>query len=503
MTRVKHGQDEISVGAPAAVETVELAASGGYGRIFAKPGFRNLWIGQTISGIGDWLIVGLLIGLVGKLAPGSSMAVAGIMIAKIAPSLLLGSVLGVLVDRFDRRHIMIACDVTNGVLAIGLIFTGQLWLIYLIVFLMEICNLLFVPAKNALIPALVDQRDLASANGLSYTTQQASMLIGLLLSGAIVAVFVSLVRGFVAAGVPWVSAALASAPVYGYLVGERAGVALDAISFGVSALLIFSIHVRARPRPTTETFRLSMLGSDIRESFQTLRSRTELRAILVSIGFAILGGGAIISVGLVYIQSLSGPIPLLSQLQHVIPSLRTFDALNAQASTTFMLAFLALGMFLGAIIVPKLAARLPLEALFVSAVALFGVSLLGFALSSVYSIASIFAVAAGFFVAQVTVAGNTFVSETVEDALRGRVFTALESVLRVSLLASMLLIAPLGDLVNRLAGQYLSATGLHLSLTGPRVTLVCAAVIVLAASVYAYAAVDWRGKRGTEAAADA
>jgi dTMP kinase len=314
---------------------------------------------------------------------------------------------------------------------------------------------------------------------------------------------VSLVRGFVAAGVPWVSAALASAPVYGYLVGERAGVALDAISFGVSALLIFSIHVRARPRATTETFRLSMLGSDIRESFQTLRSRTELRAILVSIGFAILGGGAIISVGLVYIQSLSGPIPLLSQLQHVIPSLRTFDALNAQASTTFMLAFLALGMFLGAIIVPKLAARLPLEALFVSAVALFGVSLLGFALSSVYSIASIFAVAAGFFVAQVTVAGNTFVSETVEDALRGRVFTALESVLRVSLLASMLLIAPLGDLVNKVAGQYLSATGLHLSLTGPRVTLVCAAVIVLAASVYAYAAVDWRGKRGTEAAADA
>jgi len=167
------------------------------------------------------------------------------------------------------------------------------------------------------------------------------------------------------------------------------------------------------------------------------------------------------------------------------------------------MAFRALGMFLGAVIVPRLAARVPLEALFVSAVALFGTSLLGFALSSVYAVASVFAILAGFFVAQVTVAGNTFVSETVEDALRGRVFTALESVLRVSLLASMLLIAPLGDLVSRLAGQYLSTTGLHLSLTGPRVTLIVAAVIVLAAAVYASVAVDWRGKRPVGEPADA
>ena len=56
--------------------------------------------------------------------------------------------------------------------------------------------------------------------------------------------------------------------------------------------------------------------------------------------------------------------------------------------------------------------------------------------------------ASGFCVAEVTVAGNTYVAETVDDEIRGRVFTAMESVIRVALLLSMVVIAPLGDLVS-------------------------------------------------------
>jgi dTMP kinase len=500
MTQDPMKRQEIAVGAPDAVETVGRAAAGGYRRLFANTGFRNLWIGQVISGTGDWLIVGLLISVVGNLAPGSSFAVAGIMIAKILPSLLLGSLLGVAVDRFDRRRLMIACDLINGALCIGLIVTNSLFFIYLIIFLMEICNLLFYPAKNALIPALVDEQDLAAANGLSYTTQQASMLIGLLMSGAIVAVFVAVVRGFVAAGVPWVSQGLAAAPYYGYLIGERAGVALDFISFGVSAAFIYSIRVHARAIERIEgaRFDLGLLGREMKESFTLLADRRDLRGLLVSIGFAILGGGAIFSVGLVYIKSLSGRVPYLSELAHVIPSLKSFDALNQQASTTLMLSFLAIGMFAGAVIVPKLAARIHLEALFVSAVAFFGVSMLCFSLTTVYWIAGIFAIAAGFFVAQVTVAGNTFISDTVEDEMRGRVFTALESVLRVTLLTSMVVVAPLGDLLSGFVGRYLPKTGLPLS--GPRIALILASLIVLAAAGYAMRAVPWLKPRGEKPA---
>lgn len=507
MPRERSAHKGIAVGAPDAVETAGLAASGGYRRLFRNRAFAALWVGQTISGVGDWLVVGLLIPLVTQLSNGSSMAVAGIMIAKIIPSLLLGSILGVAVDRFDRRRLMIVCDLTNGVLCLGLLFIYSvppavaLALVYSITFAMEICNLLMVPAKNSLIPALVEEGDLAAANGLSYTTQQASMLIGLLASGAIVSAFVAVVRALAGANVPFFSAALMAAPAYSYLTGPLAGVALDSISFALSAFLIWTIRVNARPAGARTGFDLALFGRDVRESFTVLGEHGELRGLLTSIGMAILGGGAIVSVGLVYVQqNLVGGVPFLA----LVPPLQR---LASQAPQTFMMAFLALGMFLGAVIVPRIAERLTLQMLFVAGVTLFGASMLGFATTGIYWVAAVFATMSGFCVAQVTVAGNTYIAETVSDDVRGRVFTALESVLRVALLASMVIVAPLGDLVSGQVQRFVESTGgnpLRLTLTGSRITLIMASVIVLAAAGYASRAIQWRRPGpGKEAGADA
>ena len=95
-----------------------------YRRLARNPGFRRLWVSQFVSGIGDWLVIGLLIPLVTTLTGGSSFAVAGIMIAKIIPSLLFSSFIGVFVDRFDRRRLMIACDIARAVLTLFLLGLG-------------------------------------------------------------------------------------------------------------------------------------------------------------------------------------------------------------------------------------------------------------------------------------------------------------------------------------------------------------------------------------------
>ncbi|MDP2300789.1 MAG: hypothetical protein Q8M55_08775, partial [Actinomycetota bacterium] len=151
-----------------------------------------------------------------------------------------------------------------------------------------------------------------------------------------------------------------------------------------------------------------------------------------------------------------------------------------------------LGMVTGAIIVPKLADRVPLQALFLGAVTTFGVSMLLFASTSSYWMTALFGVTAGFCIACLTVAGNTYVVRTVADEIRGRVFTAMESVIRVSLLVSMVVVAPLGDLlaslVRRLTGEVADATWF----TGPRLTLLLASFIVLGAAYYAYRTLDWR-----------
>ncbi len=479
-----------------AEETLRLAGKGGYTRLLRNRGFRNLWIGQTISGVGDWLVVSLLISIVVQRSNGSAMAVAGIMIAKIIPSLLFSGVIGAVVDRFDRRRLMIACDLINGALCLGLLATnalpesGALAVIYVVTFLMEICNLLFVPAKNAVIPLLVEERDLAAANGLSYTTQQASMLVGLLASGAIVSVFTGLIGRIAAAGIPVVSGFVASAP---YLAGPQAGIVLDCLSFTVSAALVSTISAKLQERRKGH-LDWRLFGREVVESLTILREHRELRGFLITVGLAILGGGAIIPVGMVYVtENLVGGVPFLEMVKGL-------ERTASQPPQTFILVFLALGMVLGAFIVPRIAVRVRLERLFVAGVAGFGLSMLGFSTVGYYWVASLFAIGAGFMLAAVTVAGNTYVSETVVDEQRGRVFAALESILRVALLLSMVVIAPLGDFVGAMVRRFLESSGgnpADLVLTPSRMTLILASLIVLGAAAYAMSAIPWR--RGKEA----
>jgi dTMP kinase len=465
---------------------------GVYRRVLKNRSFRRLWLAQAVSGIGDWLVIGLLLPLVTQLSGGSSFAVAGILIAKIIPSLFFSSLIGVLVDRFDRRRVMIAADVTRAVLVLGLVFTSNLAVIYLTVLVMEVASLFFYPAKNAVIPTLVDEEDVAAANGLSYTTQQASMLVGLTASGAILALFERVVRAVIAADPPLLGELLGV--IAPELLGPRAGVFLDSTTFLVSALLIVFIRL---PKADGDRVKLDLhlFGQDLVESYRFLRDHTELKGLLVTIGLAILGGGAIIPVGVIYVQqNLTGTVPFLD----AVPVLEKLIA----APQTFMLVFMAVGMVSGALVVPRLAGRLNLQFLFMGGVAGFGLSMLGFASSDLYWVASLFGVGAGFFIAEVTVAGNTYIAETVCDELRGRVFTATESVIRVALLLSMIVTAPFGDLLGRIIYWIVEFRDIlpeTVTVTGSRLTLIFASLLVLVAAYYGYRTLDWRGRNGKAA----
>ncbi|MDZ4168939.1 MAG: MFS transporter [Coriobacteriia bacterium] len=470
-------------------ETAKASAGqpgkGAFGRLLRDPRFRRLWTAQLVSGIGDWLVIGLLIPMVSALSGGSSFAVAGILIAKIIPALVLSGVTGALVDRFDRRKTMIVADVVRALLVLVLLSTNSLFAIYAIVLLMETASLFFWPARNALIPYLVEEGDVTVANGVMYTTQQASMLIGLTASGAILAGFEAVVRTVIAADMPVVDYLVGLASPA--LLGPRAGFFLDFMTFSISALIISSIRVDARPPGSKEAFRLSLLGRDVRESYTFLRDHRELKGLLVTLFFAILGGGAIIPVGLDYVKTLvSGPVFAegLAWLQQLSGS-----------PQTFMLVFMAAGMVVGALIVPRLERALSLQVLFAGSVAGFGLAMLGFASVPVYGLAGLFAMGAGACIATLTVAGNSYVVQTTSDEIRGRVFTALESVVRVALLLSMVVMAPLNDIIGGYVLAFVEANGLApdmLALTGPRITLMLSATIVLGAAVYGFTALRWQ-----------
>ena len=96
--------------------------------------FRLLFIGQTISQLGDWFNTVAVFALLLDLT-GSATAVAWMMIVQFLPVALVGPMAGVVVDRIDRRRLMIAADLVRGVLILGLLFvreTDQIWIAYVV-----------------------------------------------------------------------------------------------------------------------------------------------------------------------------------------------------------------------------------------------------------------------------------------------------------------------------------------------------------------------------------
>lgn len=152
--------------------------------------FKNLLIGQAISLLGDALYMLVFLFMAYKIT-GSAAVVGYVGALGALPYLLLGPLAGAVADRFDRRRIMIACDMlsalTLGVLCVIAIAQGRFptWSLYLAPLALSSINAFFSPAKNAAIPRLVPESQLLEANSLNAAIQNLMPLIGIGLSGAV------------------------------------------------------------------------------------------------------------------------------------------------------------------------------------------------------------------------------------------------------------------------------------------------------------------------------
>lgn len=151
--------------------------------------YRNLWLAEVISFVGDWFNTIALYTAVGELTS-STEAMAGVFVAKMLPVFLVTPVAGPLVDRFDRRHIMIASDVARMLCALGLIVAYRLeslgLLMALVVVMMSFTGVFF-PAKSAVLPQIVAEDELGAANALSGGTWSATLALGAALGGLVTA----------------------------------------------------------------------------------------------------------------------------------------------------------------------------------------------------------------------------------------------------------------------------------------------------------------------------
>lgn len=257
--------------------------------------FALLWFGGLISTMGDWVLnVGLPIYV--YLLTRSVLALSISVLLTSIPNIVLGSIAGVFVDRWNRKWTLI---LVNLLLALGLLpllfvrTAERIWIIYLVSLVESSLEQFFSPAQNALMPVLVGEEHLVQANSLNSLTSNLSRLIGPALGGLIAAAFA--LNGIVLA---------------------------DAASFLIAALLISLITTASQPSAQTHTSHpvvegkiTSRFWDEWIDGLRVIRSERTLSVLLTMFAIMMLGEGVFAVLYPIFVyQILHGEAMQIGQL---------------------------------------------------------------------------------------------------------------------------------------------------------------------------------------------
>jgi MFS family permease len=228
--------------------------------------FRLLFIGQAISQLGDWFnavaVYALLLDLTG-----SATAVAWMMIVQFLPIAIVGPLAGVVVDRVNRRRLMIIADVLRGFLILGLLLVrtaDQVWIAYGVMALTVAASAFFEPARTATIPNITSDEELLPANALASATWSAMLAVGASVGGVVT-----------------------------QIAGRNVAFTINAASFLWSAIFIVRTRYDATPAFTPRPAGLLALTgiADLVEGIRYVRRNAHVAALMcVKAGWGLAGG---------------------------------------------------------------------------------------------------------------------------------------------------------------------------------------------------------------------
>src|SRR5947207_8283650 len=150
-----------------------------------NPNYRYTWMAQVVSEIGDYFNNIAVFALVMEKS-GSGLVVSGVMLSRAIPAMLAGPAAGVLLDRLDRKRIMIASDLVRAAVALAFVLTihqPRPWLLYLLSAVLMFASPFFTAGRASILPTIATADELHAANSLTQTTQWATLTAGTLLAG--------------------------------------------------------------------------------------------------------------------------------------------------------------------------------------------------------------------------------------------------------------------------------------------------------------------------------
>ena len=422
------------------------------GGVLGISAFRRLWVGLGLSSLGDWLGLLALTAMASELAPNSyakqNFAIAGVLFLRVLPAALLGPLAGYVADRLDRRWTLVAGDVARGAVFASIPIVHTLTWVLIATVIIEAITLIWLPAKDATVPNLVPRERLEAANQVSIATTYGSAL-----PAAGIFILLSLSSKGLHSSLGWLD--------------DPVDLALwfNAASFVVSGLIIATLREipagsALAPEQRQGVWRV------IRAGWTYALGTPVIRGLVLGITGAFAAGGVVVGLARVYVADLGGGDPGYGLL---------FAA---------VFSGLALGMWRGPRMLPGMSRRRLFGACLVSV----GLVLAGIALIANLPVVSVLAVVLGFFAGTAWITGYTLLGLEVDNALRGRTFAFVQTMIRLAL-ALFLALAPL---LAGLIGEHswrLNDDAV-LDYNGAAITMLGSAVAMVAVGLVAYHAMN-------------
>jgi dTMP kinase len=421
--------------------------------VLAIPAFRRLWGVTALTATAEWQSLLALSALATQLTTGyqaQSFALGGVVATKLLPAMMLGPLAGALADKLDRRHVMVVCDVLRAGLFLSIPLVGELAWLFVATFLIEVCAMFWIPAKDASIPNLLRRPDqVETANQLALI-----MTYGI----AVLA----------AAGV---FTALSKLGPVGLIPGAEGSaylaLTINGVAYAFCALVVGTRIPEISGRAMTGRRAQPGLLAMLREGVVFVRGTPLVRGLVTGIIGAFAAGGAVIACAKLYSTSLGG----------------------GDAAYGLLFASLFVGLGLGMALAPQAARRIRHRRLFGLAIVGAGLALVAVAVAPHLVAALVAVILVGCAAGIAFLTGLTIIGAQVADEMRGRTIAFVQSLIRVDLLASMALVPLAVGLVQQ---RTLILFGEPVTIDGTRPVLLCAGLLAATVGLVAHRQMDDR-----------
>jgi len=372
--------------------------------------------GQLISQFGDRLVQIILVGLIYKISPGSTMELAKALSFTLIPAFFVSPLAGVWVDRWNNKKTMIICDVLRSCLVFTLpvfLAAGQLKLVYIAIFCIFTCACFFLPAKFAIVPDLVPKEKLLLANSLSSIITVIGGVAGITIGGLILEV-----------------------------IDVRNTIYLNSFTYLTSAISLSLIVYKSKKDMKKEA---EMLGEKIKEALKTsflyelieglryLVFERRVRFVIFVLFLVMSMVGAIYVVSVVFIQDIMGSMT---------KDIGLFGL------------FLCLGLFFGSYFYGKKGHGMSKDSAIYASLLASGVFVGLFAVclnaTASFFLGSLIVFFIGIAASPVMISANTIIHEEIDDSMRGRIFSSLGIVMNLGLLIFMLVASGIAEVVGKI-----------------------------------------------------